>query len=298
MTLTLIPHRATIATVRRLVMSIVIAAIALLGASASAFGREHAHRPIVALKISGWGSVKLGKGAVPHRTISCNATACRDPSLPPLGSRAKGSRFIVTEKPSKGWKFGGWVESRVVGGHHGGAHGICRRRRKCVITRIGSQTNDVYVTARFIPTAPGLTRGNPIPLGTTASVDDGQFTVRVNSELFYVQLSPPPTCGCEYFAVNATLTNTSSVEEDPGSIGWGLTPAPPFPATVTYTQQRNPCPYPGKQPALDLTNRFSPGESATGYVCWTVTVNDADELVLSFASGIPNWNGSIWFALH
>jgi hypothetical protein len=281
---------------RRLVMSIAIAAIALLGVSAGAFGREHGYPPVVAIKIAGWGSVKLGKGAVPHRTISCNATACRDPSLPPLGSKVKGSRLFVTEKPYKGWKFGGWVESRVVGGHHRGAHGICKRRRKCVITHIGSHTNYVYVTARFIPTAPGLTRGNPIPLGETASVDNGQFTVRVNSVLFYVQLSPPPTCpaGCEYFAVNATLTNTSSVEEDPGSIGWVVVPNN---TSVAYTQQRNPCAKPGAQPALDLTNRFSPGESATGYVCWTVTVSDADELVLSFASGMPNWAGSIWFAL-
>jgi hypothetical protein len=166
-----------------------------------------------------------------------------------------------------------------------------------VITHIDSHTNHVYVTAKFIPTAPGLTRGNPIPLGTTASVDNGEFTVRVNSVLFYVQLSPPPTCpaGCEYFAVNATLTNTSSVGEDPGSIGWGLTPNPPDRA---YTQQQDHCPYPGKQPALDLTNKFSPGESATGYVCWTVAVTDADNVVLSFLSGMPNWTGSIWFALH
>jgi hypothetical protein len=279
---------------RWLVMSSVIAAIALLGVSASAFGHEHGHPPIVAMKISGWGRVKLGKGAVPHRTISCNATACREPSLPPLASKVKGSRLIVTEKPYKGWEFGGWVESRVVGGHHGGAHGICKRRRKCVITHIGSHTNYIYVTARFIPTGLGLTRTNPIPLGTTASVDNGQFTVRVNSVLFYVQLSPSPTCGCEYFAVNATLTNTSGVEEDPASIGWIVVPNN---TSVAYTQQQNPCPYPGVQPALDLTDKFPPGDSATGYVCWTVTVSDADELVLSFASGMPNWNGSIWFAL-
>jgi hypothetical protein len=280
---------------RRLVMSIVIAAIALLGVSASAFGREHGSPPVVAIKITGWGSVKLGKGAVPHRTISCNATACRDPSLPPLESNVKGSRLIVTEKPYEGWKFGGWLESRVVGGRHGRRYRICRRTTKCVITHIDSHTNYVYVTAKFIPTAPGLTRGNPIPLGKTASVDNGEFTVRVNSVLLYVQLSPPPTCSCEYFAVNATLTNTSSFEEEPGSIGWVLTPNPPANA---YTQQQNYCPHPGQQPALDLTNKFSPGESATGYVCWTVAVNDADNLVLSFVSGMPNWTGSIWFALH
>ena len=137
-------------------MGIVIGAIALLAVSASAFGREDGQPPIVAIKVTGWGSVKLGKGAVPHRTISCNATACRDPSLPPLGSKVKGSRLIVTEKPDKGWKFGGWVESRVVGGHHGGAHGICKRRRKCVITHLDSHTSHVYLTARFIPTGPGL----------------------------------------------------------------------------------------------------------------------------------------------
>ena len=280
---------------RWLVMTIVIAAIALLGVSASAFGREHGHPPIVAIKITGWGSVKLGKGAVPHRTISCNATACRDPGLPPLESKVKGSRLVVTEKPYERWKFGGWFESRVVGGRHGGRHRICKRTRKCVITHIDSHTNDVYVTAKFIPTAPGLTRDNPIPLGTTASVDNGEFTVRVNSVLFYVQLSPPSPSG-EYFAVNATLTNTSSSEQEPGSIGWVVTSNPP--ASHAYTQQQNPCPHPGLQPALDLTNKFSPGESATGYVCWTVTVSDADELVLSFVSGMPNWTGSIWFALH
>ena len=92
---------------RWLVMTIVIAAIALLGVSASAFGREDGHPPIVAIKITGWGSVSLGKGAVPHQTISCNATACRDPSLPPLESKVKGSRLIVTEKPYERWKFGG-----------------------------------------------------------------------------------------------------------------------------------------------------------------------------------------------
>ena len=57
-----------------------------------------------------------------------------------------------------------------------------------MITHIDSHTNYVYVTAKFIPTAPGLTRGNPIPLGKTANVTC-EFTVRVNSVLLYVQLS-------------------------------------------------------------------------------------------------------------
>ena len=150
---------------------------------------------------------------------------------------------------------------------------------------------------RFIPTGPGLTRSNPIPLGETASVDKGEFTVRVNSVLFYVQLSPPPPCGCEYFAVNATLTNTSSVEEDPGSIGWGLTRAPRFPPPSPNAAAK-PLSISGQATGAGSHQQILSRGVRDRYVCWTVTVNDADELVLSFASGMPNWTGPIWFALH
>jgi hypothetical protein len=53
---------------------------------------------------------------------------------------------------------------------------------------------------------------------------------------------------------------------------------------------------PQPQPALD--SPVYKEQSETGYVCWTITTNDAGTLDLYYGTGGPHPGGTIWFALH
>jgi hypothetical protein len=49
---------------------------------------------------------------------------------------------------------------------------------------------------------------------------------------------------------------------------------------------------------LDAYDPFAHGESRTGYVCWTISANDASSLALYFGSGTLAFPRTTWFALH
>src|SRR5262249_27058179 len=150
------------------------------------------------------------------------------------------SRAILTEKPYAGWQFKRW-------------QGACKSRRpRCTINIALTRPNAfgerrIHVSATFIPVAQGITRDNPIPLRTTASVGRG-WRVRVNSVEPNTQLSPPAQNGAEYFAANVTATylggGSASPENDLiwQTIGSHHTP---------YNPGSSPCPNLGPPPPLD-----------------------------------------------
>jgi hypothetical protein len=178
----------------------------------------------------------------------------------------KGSHVVLTEKPYTGWKFTGWS-------------GACKSKRaRCVIDASHARRDNVgdhsvQVRATFIPVAPGLTRSNPIPLGTSATIADG-LVVRVNSANANVQLGTSPPTGAEYFNAEARQH-------------------------VTYNNaDGNGCSNPGPQPPLDTSDPLNAGQSTTGYICWTISAGDANNLELFWGLGNFDVLRTTWFALH
>jgi hypothetical protein len=153
----------------------------------------------------------------------------------------------------------------------------------------------VVAKATFSPVAAGLTRAHPIPLGTAANITGG-FAVQVNSANANVQLGTPPPAGAEYFDANLTVTNTGGRLSNL-SFDWGG-PQAAGSHTRYDSQDGHECSDPGLQPTLDTYDPFEPGESRTGYLCWTIAANDADSLELFFGSGTLAAPRTTWFALH
>jgi len=120
--------------------------------------------------------------------------------------------------------------------------------------------------------------------------------VRVDSANADVQLGTPPPAGAEYFAANLTATNTSGRLSNLSFV-WGGPHAAGSHGRY-LNQDDHECPDPGLQPPLDTYDPFAPGESRTGYVCWTIAAKDASSLELFFGSGTLAAPRTTWFALH
>jgi hypothetical protein len=260
------------------------ASLGLLGGAASAPSESQAYPGHLGLWIKGWGRVKLSQGLVQHGPFKCRGVFCTTHDSLQLHR----SPVVLGETPYKGWKFTGWW-------------GPCKSTEpKCVINLAHIHPNasgqrNIHVGARYIPVAAGFTRGHPIPLGTAASIGDS-LRVRVNSVVQNVQLSPAPPAGAEYFAANVTLTYGEGVS--PYATGGSLGGWPVIGShNRTCTIGPGECPS-VPQPQLDLNNPIYEGQSATGYVCWTIATNDASTLELYYGSGGPSAGGTIWFALH
>jgi Divergent InlB B-repeat domain len=260
-----------------------MAALAFLALTAVANSQPRAaYNGEVWVGFKGWGSVKLGKGMLAHRTVNCTRQSC-----PAVNYLSRGRRVTLTEKPYAGWKFSGW-------------HGACKGKRpKCTINAARVRPNvygerDMHVGATFVPVAQGITHDNPIRLGTTASVGQG-WRMRVNSVMPNAQLLPAPPAGADYFAANVTIGYFGGASSTPEnyltwqSIGSHHTP---------YNPGSSPCPNQGPQPTLDTFDPLLSGQSRSGYVCWQIATNDATSLELYIGSGSLNYPGTTWFALR
>jgi hypothetical protein len=267
---------------RRLAAVLLIASLASVDAAAGGRSQSPSFNGSVWVGIKGWGSVKATRGAIGHPTARCTDASCR-----PVSYLVKRPRVVLTEKPYKGWKFAGW-------------RGPCRNKKKptCVLDASHGRQNifgrNVRTTARFVPVTAGLTRAHPIPLGAAANIGYG-FVVRVNSTNADVQLGTPPPAGSEYFDASLSATNTggrlSNLSLDFGFSAVGS-------QARYHTDDGAGCSNPGPQPPLDALDPFEPGESRTGYVCWTISANDAGSLELFFGSGTLDAPRTSWFALH
>jgi len=151
----------------------------------------------------------------------------------------------------------------------------------------------VHVGAKFVPVAPGLTRGHPLPIGTAAKIG-ADLVLKVNSANSNVQLSPPAPAGAEYFDANLTVKYIGGGSRAPNWFGFSVEGSHNTP----YTVLNDSCPQPEPQPALDVSGPLYSGQSASGYVCWTIAANDASTLELCFGDGTLNYPGTTWFALH
>lgn len=290
---------------RRFALSFVVVAClaGLLGGAAGArselFGFA---KGTVFLSIRGWGSVKPVGGAVGHRVRRCiQLPECSSVLLP------RGRYLTVRAKPYMGWKFVHWV-------------GICKndKARTCRVDksrypacRYGTGGPPVtppppqpppcrgprpWLTAKFVPVAPGLTRKNPIPIGTAHKIGNG-YTWRVNSTQPNVQLSSTPAAGEEYFDADVTLAYTgpgASIPVDHIDLN-----AVARDAQLYNGDHGGGCPASDLQPRLDILDPVASGQSVTGHVCWTVATGDAANLEMYFGSGSLNFLPvTTWFALH
>jgi hypothetical protein len=267
---------------RRLAAAALVATLVLLAAAAAASSQPQAYNGEVWVGFKGWGSVKLGKGVLEHRIVSCTRQSC-----PAVNYLSRGRRAILTEKPADGWKFGRW-------------HGACKGTRpRCAIDVAKVRANvygvrDIHVRTTFIPVARGITHDNPIRLGTNASVGEG-WRVRVNSVLPNAQLLPAAPAGADYFAANVTIGYFAGASSTPENyLTWRAIGSHHTP----YDPGSNPCPNQGPEPTLDMYDPVLSGQSRSGYVCWQIAANDASSLELFFGSGTLNYPGTTWFALH
>jgi hypothetical protein len=261
---------------------VVGAALALVAASAGARAEASSFKGGVNLGIKGWGTVTPGRGFPVHRSVPCTNASCGGEAL-----FARARSVVLTAKPYQGWRFARW-------------HGPCKptTKPKCTVNlrRVHANTYGervANVQAIFSPVAPGLTRANPIPLGTAKSIGPW-MTVRVDSATPNVQLSPPALAGDEYFDANLTLTFSGQGSTTAGALDYNVVASD----KTSYNPSGNACPEPGPQPPLDLSAPINSGQSTSGYVCWTIVANDEGSLELYFGSGTLDYPGTTWFALH
>lgn len=266
----------------RLAAAVMVAILALLAAATVASSQPQAYNGEIWVGLKGWGNVKLGRGALEHRTVRCTRQSC-----PAVNYLTRGSRVVVNEKPSEGWKFTHW-------------HGACKGKRpRCTIDVAkvrpsASGERHVHISATFIPVARGITRDHPIPLRADAKVGDG-WRVRVNSVTPSAPLSPAPPTGEDYFAANVTIGYFGGGSSTPENfLTWQAIGSHHTP----YNPGANPCPNLGPEPLLDTYHPVPSGQSVSGYVCWQIAANDASGLELFFGSGSLNYPGTTWFALH
>jgi hypothetical protein len=95
----------------RLACALLAVTLALLTGAAAASSQPQAHNGEVWVGLKGWGSGKLGRGAPEHRTVRCARQSC-----PAVNYLTRGSRVVISERPSEGWKFTHW-------------HGACKGKR-------------------------------------------------------------------------------------------------------------------------------------------------------------------------
>jgi hypothetical protein len=268
----------------RVLVVLAVLSVAALSTSSEAGSASVRVAGRVTVGIKGWGAVTPGKGFTRHRSIVCRRASCRSKSV----AAGRAHRVTLRAKPYKGWKLAGW-------------HGACKGTRPaCTIhlTRkpVVGGARRASVKAVFVAVAPGLTRKNPIPLGQTAAIGGG-FEWRINSFTPAVQLSPPAPAGKQYAVANVTATfvggggnatgQPASVVQNNFDVSGGQN------AVYSWGQ----CPV-GPEPDLSQDPRvLSPGQSATGNVCWEIASSDA----ASLKAEITHWNPSgatTWFALH
>jgi hypothetical protein len=265
-----------------MVAALLIASLALLAAAVSARSQPQSFSGSVLVGVKGWGDIKAAKGAIGHPTVRCTNDSCVQNLL------LKTPQVVLTEKPYRGWKFTGW-------------RGACQSKKaKCLLDashvrkdRLGDHS--VHVRATFIPVAPGLTRSNPIPLGTSATIAEG-LVVRVNSANANVQLGTPPPAGAEYYDANLTVTNPGTRSKPNWWAGFNAEAR----NNVTYNNaDASGCSNPGPQPPLDTSDPLGARESTTGYVCWTIAAGDASNLELFWGLGMLDGPPrTTWFDLH
>jgi hypothetical protein len=281
--------------VRRLAISLVVVVClaVLLDGTAGARTHPQSSRRVL-LIMHGWGSVTPVQGFESHHSHRCT-------QLPHCGARfhARQRKVTLVATPYKGWKFAGWGVA-------------CRkdRTRSCTLdlSRFPCPLFASYppgarpclarpiVGVTFVPAAPGLTRKNPVPVGTAHAVGNG-FTLRIDSAQPNFQLSAAPGAGEEYFDARATLTYAGGGSSIPSNHldldaqGAG--------AAVYNDDNAQGCPAPGPQPRLDLGDPIASGQSVTGHVCWTIAASDEASLEMFFGNGTQDhFPGSTWFALH
>lgn len=249
--------------------------LALTSAGAASSRPNPPWKPLggVNITIKGLGSVRLSWGFFGHKVLGCAGGA----SCLYVGAGFHRRRVVLTAKPYKGWKLARW----------GGA---CEGKQpRCTIdfsyrprNRLGFY--GAATSVFFIPVGPGLTRGNPIPIGRAAYIGNG-WRLRVNSFTPSVQLSPPPPAGEEYVAANMTVTGDISV----------LLYRLDLIGSDQVAYRPGDCPGDAPPPGLDSVVVPS-GQSGTGNVCWQVATHDASTLELHIAPKFAY--PGFWFALH
>lgn len=157
-------------------------------------------------------------------------------------------------------------------------------------------------TPRSTPTpeGPGASRSNAVPLGTALEIAGWEFVVdSVTPDATALiaqesQFSDPPEPGRQYFMAHLTATYVGTDEES-SEIFFAVSMGALGPSNVVYDSYEDYC---GIIPdELNNSKEVFTGGTLEGNVCWSVTTEDADDMLMFIEPSFEE-DDRRWFALN
>jgi hypothetical protein len=184
----------------------------------------------------------------------------------------------LTVLRSPGWRFAGW-------------RGACSGTRPTCVLR---DTNP-FVTAVFTPSAPGVARSIPLPIGKDSIAVAG-WRVRILSVNRDAKLDAPTPPGAANVVALVKATYVGSGKSNTKTLFRYINLMGVHSNMYrTLTDNCHGATVPAPAFSLAGTDIFS-GVTVTGNLCWQIAKNDASTVEALLGAGY--WPQTTWFALH
>ncbi|MBA3276780.1 MAG: VWA domain-containing protein, partial [Chloroflexia bacterium] len=148
-------------------------------------------------------------------------------------------------------------------------------------------------------TGTGESRNSPLGVGRIGVVDDYEISVlsvtpNANDIVTADDISEPPVPGNQYSLVNISVTYVGATTGEPA---FDLNPQAVGSLSTSYTTFNNQCGFGTFEGNYILATELFEGGSAEYSVCWQITSEDADSLVMYIESNVDFDLDPVWFAL-
>ncbi len=149
-------------------------------------------------------------------------------------------------------------------------------------------------------TGTGESRNSPLGVGRIGVVDDYEISVlsvtpNANDIVTADDISEPPVPGNQYFLVNISVTYVGATTGEPA---FDLNPQAVGSLSTSYTTLNNQCGFGTFEGNYILATELFEGGSAEYSVCWQITSEDADSLVMYIESNVDFDIEPVWFELQ